>query len=321
MVIEYGLFALGLIFLVKSADWVIDSSSSLAKKLGVSTLIIGLTVVAFGTSLPELVVNIFAAINGSSAITFGNIVGSNIANVLLILGITAIIGKIKLKESTVWKEIPFALLASFVLFALTAKIIGSAGSTLIATDGMILLSLFAIFMYYIFQTARKTKGVKIELSADIHESYWKIFLKLLVGLVGIYFGARWVVDGAIFAASQFGLSEFLISATVIAIGTSLPELAVCLAAVKKKKIDLAIGNIVGSNIFNILWVLGIIPLLGPMVIPSFIMFDIAIMFFATLLLFIFMFVGKRHGIGRKSGIMFVIFYLLYIGHIVARGLS
>lgn len=313
MVITYVLFVLGLFLLVKSADWIVDGSSSLANKLGVSSLIIGLTVVAFGTSLPELVVNIFAAMEGAGEVSFGNIVGSNIANILFVLGIAAMIGNIKIKSDTVWKEIPFALLAGFMLFALTW---GKEFFT--RNDGLVLLGLFVLFLYYVFISAREDRK-KIELIEDVDERNSRIVLKLILGLIGIYFGGRFVVDGAIAAASALGLSEFLISVTVIAIGTSLPELVVCVMAVLKKNVDLAVGNIVGSNIFNVLWVFGVIPFISPISIPSFIGFDIAVMFLVTLLLFVFMFIGERGELSKTEGIVFVLFYILYIWFVVIRG--
>jgi len=315
----YVLFVLGIYLLVKSADWIVDSSSSLAKKLGVSSLIIGLTVVAFGTSLPELVVNVFAAFRGAAEVSFGNIIGSNIANILLILGVTALITNVKIKSSTIWKEIPFALLASFVLFLLTSKIFFEAESQFLTKiDGFILLSLFAMFLYYIYQMSLKDKA-KIKSVEKVKDSNWKIGIMLILGFVGIYFGGRWVVNGAVFIAGEFGLSEYLISATIIAIGTSLPELVVCVSAALKKNMDIAVGNIVGSNIFNILWVFGIIPLINPIKIPEFVGFDIGIMFFATLLLFVFMFMWSKHKLQKKEGIIFISLYVLYIAYLIVRG--
>jgi len=310
----YILFVLGIYLLVKSADWIVDSSSSLAKKLGVSSLIIGLTIVAFGTSLPELVVNVFSAFKGAAEVSFGNIIGSNIANILLVLGITATIGTIKIKSETVWKQIPFALLSVFVLFLLISR-----GDFLFWNDGLILLAIFAVFLYYVFQMSKKGEGKKIGSVKEKVDSNLKIGIMLVMGLVGIYFGGKWVVDGAVFVATQFGLSEYLISATIIAIGTSLPELVVCVVAALKKDLDLAVGNIVGSNIFNILWVLGVIPFIAPLRVPKFIGFDIGVMFLATLLLFIFMFVGKKHGLSKKEGVVFVLLYLLYIVYLIVRG--
>lgn len=318
MVMEYILFFVGLFILVKGARWIVDGSSSLAKRLGVSTLIVGLTVVAFGTSLPELIVNILAALGGSGEIAFGNVIGSNISNILLILGITAIVGKVRIKNSTIWRQIPFALLAAFILFLLTNKMLfGIQSALLTRMDGLIFLALFAIFLYYLFQVSRK-EGAEMEEIWNVDKGMLKIALKIVIGLVAIYFGGRWVVDGAVVIAGQLGLSEFLISATVIAIGTSLPELVVSIIAVLNKKVDLAVGNIIGSNIFNILWVLGIVPLIRPIAIPAFIGFDIAVMFFATLLLFIFMFTG-RHELRRKEGVVFVLLYVLYIAFLIFRG--
>ena len=319
MVLVYILFVVGLYLLVKSANLIVDGSASMAKKFGLSMMVIGLTVVAFGTSLPELIVNLFAAFKGVPGVAFGNVIGSNIANILLVLGITAIVGDIKIKNSIVWKQIPFALLASFVLFFLTTKtFFGNGNDFLLRSDALILLSLFAVFIYYVFQMTKKN-GKEIASITHFDKSKLKIFLKISAGLVGIYFGARWVVDGAVVIAGQLGLSEYLIAATVIALGTSLPELVVCIVAVSKKNIDLAVGNVIGSNVFNILWVLGIVPLIKPLRIPAFVEFDIAIMFFATLLLFIFMFIGKRHGLRRRDGIFFALLYVLYIGYAVIRG--
>ena len=314
----YLLFVVGLYLLVKSADWIVDSSSSLAKKLGVSSLIIGLTVVAFGTSLPELFVNILATLKGAGEFSFGNIVGSNIANVLLILGVTALITNVKVKSSTVWREIPFALLAAFVFFVLTSKIFFGEGDIFTRADGLILLSLFAMFIYYIYQMSRKDKK-NIGLVKKVEVSNWRIGIMLVLGLVGIYFGGKWVVEGAVFIAGQFGLSEYLISATIVAFGTSLPELVICVFAALKKNMDIAVGNIIGSNIFNILWVFGIIPFIGVIKIPPFVGLDIGIMFLVTLLLFVFMFVGKRHGLSRKEGIIFLSLYVLYIVYLIIRG--
>ena len=319
MVLTYVLFVVGIYLLIKSADFIVDSSSSIAKKFGVSSLVIGLTVVAFGTSLPELVVNVFAAIGGNSGVSFGNIVGSNITNVLLILGVTAVIGGIVVKKKTIWKEVPFALLAAFALFALSVKtFFGKGAEYLGIVEGLILLALFAAFMVYIFISSKneRASGDFVE-DIEVYDKW--VYVKLVAGLVGIYFGGLWVVDGAVVIAGQLGLSEFLISATIIALGTSLPELVVCVVAALKKNVDLAVGNVVGSNIFNILWVFGIIPFIRPVAIPKGIGFDLAVMFFATLALFVAMFVGKRHELSKRDGWIFILLYVLYVVFIVLRG--
>jgi len=316
VIVTYLLFILGIIFLVRSSNWIVDSSSSIAKRLGISGLVIGLTVVAFGTSLPELVVNALAALEGSSEIVFGNVVGSNIANVLLVLGIIAYAGKIKLKNEIIWHEIPFALFAAFVLFVLTGNLFG-AKEFLTRDDAFILLGLFGVFLYYLFLMARRDGGLNI--TSIIDKSGLKIGLKLTGGVAGIYLGGRWVIDGAILMASQFGLSEFLISATIIAIGTSLPELVVSVVAIRKGNVGLAVGNVIGSNVFNICWVLGLVPLISPLAIPAYIGFDIGIMFLATLALFVFMFVGDRHELRRADGILLLIAYAFYLWYVVVRG--
>lgn len=318
MILTYILFAAGIFLLIKSSDWIIDSSSSLAKRLHVSNIIIGLTVVAFGTSLPELIIAIFASISNSPEVIFGNIIGSNIANILLILGITIIITNVKVRSETVWREIPFALLSSFVLFAITSKIFFSEEKTLLYSDGMILISLFLMFLYYIYKGA-KNDSRRIPPVEEIEKLSPIIYVKLVLGLIGIYFAGKWVVDGAVFTALQLGLSEFLISATIISIGTTLPEMVVSIMSARKKNVDLAVGNAIGSCIFNTLWIIGVVSFINKIAIPPLIFIDIAIMFSAILILFIFMFIGKKQELTRKDGITFVLFYIIYILFTISRG--
>lgn len=317
MVITFLLFALGIFFLVNGADWIVDSSSSIAKRLGVSSLIIGLTIVAFGTSLPELVVNVMAALNNNGEIAFGNVIGSNIANVLLVLGVVACFGTIALKRETVWHEIPFALLASFVLFAMVGNLF-SYKEYLDGGDALILLALFGIFLYYIFLMAQKNKK-EFNVEAVVDKNAFVTGAKLILGVVAIYFGGKWVIDGATEIATIFGVSSFLIGVTVIAIGTSLPELVVSVMAIRKGNPGLAIGNVVGSNIFNVCWVLGIVPLINPIEIPIGVAFDVGIMFLATLTLFLFVFVSKRHELRRGDGMLMLLAYVAYILFAVSKG--
>jgi cation:H+ antiporter len=321
MIIELILFVLGIFLLIKSAGWLVSGASSLAKKLGISTLIIGLTIVAFGTSMPELIVNILAAINKAGEISFGNIIGSNISNILLILGITAIIGNIDFKDSTRKKEIPFALISVVILFILSNKIIsGTKIPLLTRTDGLMLLLLFGFFLYYIFKTDSLNKAKKKKEKRKIPKiSNKRITLLILSGIIGLYFGGKFVVEGAMFIAQSFGISQFLISATIIAIGTSLPEIVVSVTAALKKDMDLAVGNIVGSNIFNILWILGLTSLIAPIKIPSFINLDLIILLVITLLLFLFVFINKKQKIKRKHGILFILLYLIYLIFLILRG--
>jgi len=328
MIIELILFALGIVFLIKGAGYLVEGSSSLAKKLGVSTLVIGLTIVAFGTSMPELIVNIIAAAKNASGVAYGNIIGSNISNILLVLGVTALICNVRARYSTVWKEIPFALLAVLILFVLSNKIFNGVRVLLLdRADGLILLFFFGIFIYYtnelIYQNKLKKKIKKKKEKINEEKipklSNTKIILMILGGLIGLYFGGKWTVGGAVFLAQQFGLSQFLISATVIAIGTSLPELVTSITAALKKNVDLAIGNIVGSNIFNILWILGITSIISPIKIPAFINLDIAILLIVTSLLLLFMFTGKKQQLEKRHGIYFIILYVLYVTFLILRG--
>jgi cation:H+ antiporter len=340
MVMVYVLFVIGIYFLIKGADWIVEGASSMARRIGVSNLVIGLTIVAFGTSLPELVVGIFSVISGNVGIVFGNVIGANIANVLLILGVTAIIRRIDIKTETIWKQIPFALLAAFILFLFSVRTVFSSEQTkLTFVEGFIFVALLVYFLYSVMQMSKREKKRKrLDLDLDLitniwsvikkkekvlEDSFgylnWKVFGKFVLGVVMIYFGGRWVVSGAIFVVGQFGLSSFLVSAIIIYIGTTLPEFIVSIFATFRGKVDMAVGNVVGSTVFNIFGVLGISAIVRSMTIPAFIYIDVAIMFFVFLLLFIFVFIGEDHSLRRKDGIMFVLLYVLYLGYIIIRG--
>jgi cation:H+ antiporter len=319
MTITYLLFFVGLYALVKGADLLVDGASSVAKKLGVSTLVIGLTIVAFGTSTPELIVNILASINGNTDLAIGNILGSSIANIWLILGISAVIYPLAVKRGTVWKEIPFSFLAVIVLafLASDAFIDGEAISALTRIDGLILISFFAIFIYYIFGISHEeTEGN----TSDEVKTYSLVRSSLMIigGIAGLVIGGKWIIDGAIALATSFGVSEAFIGLTIIAIGTSLPELATSAVAAYKKNVDIAVGNIVGSNIFNIFWVLGVSAIIRPLPFSQTLMSDVFVVTVATFLLFAFLFVGKRHTLERWQGIWFILLYIGYIAYLVAN---
>ncbi|HLC77691.1 MAG TPA: calcium/sodium antiporter [Candidatus Nanoarchaeia archaeon] len=320
--IEILLLVIGIFLLIKGASYLVDGASALAKKFGVPTLVIGLTIVALGTSMPEFIVNVLAAINGSTEIAFGNIIGSNIANILLILGLTAAITPIKVQKSTVWKEIPFALLAVIVLIVVSNyhSIDNIELNVLTRVAGIIMILFSIIFFYYSVEIGRKGKEELENEKVDIHtHSGHVITLMIVGGLVALYFGGKWVVDGAIFIAKAFGLSEFLISATIIAVGTSLPELVTSFIAAKRKDPDIVVGNIVGSNILNILVILGVTAVISPVIIPSFINADMFVMLGATLLLFAALFVGNKHEIKRWQGFVFLAIYIAYVVFIIMRG--
>ena len=319
MTLTYILFFVGFGALIKGAVLLVDGASSVARRLGVSALVIGLTIVAFGTSTPELIVNIIASIKGNTDIAIGNILGSNIANVLLILGISAVIYPLAVKKGTVWKEIPFALLAVIVLafMANDALIDNGSFSALTRIDGLILISFFAIFLYYVFGLS-KAEPINAVATTPLAHSLRRSCLMMSGGLVGLAIGSKWIVDGAMAIASSFGMSESLIGLTVVAVGTSLPELATSAVAAYKKDVDIAVGNIVGSNIFNIFWILGVSAVIRPLPFSPMFVSDIFMTVLATLLLFVFLFIGKRHILERWQGICFIIFYISYVAYLIIR---
>jgi cation:H+ antiporter len=320
--VDYTLFIVGLVALVKGADLLVEGASSLAKKFGIPKLLIGLTVVAFGTSMPELMVNVFAAIQGSTAVAFGNVVGSNLANILLVLGIVAIIHPPELKYSTVWREIPFSLLATVVLIVVSNDFVIDALEiyNLTRVDGLVMLLFFGVFMYYMVIAARANRA-NLEVSEAKIKSRDSLGITALIGggIVGLYFGGLWVVDGAIEIAKAFNVSEFMISASIVAIGTSLPELVTSVRAALKQDVDLALGNIIGSNIFNIFWILGVTAVISPVIIPFSINIDLVILVLVTLLLFLFVFFWEKHHLERWQGIILVTLYVFYIAFLLFRG--
>lgn len=316
---------IGLVILIVGAEGLVRGASSLARNFRISPLIIGLTVVSFGTSAPELTVNIISAINGSSDLAIGNVVGSNIANILLILGATALIQPLRVKSSTVWKEIPLALLGAGLLYIMiNDQLFDGAGSdALTRTDGIALLSLMVIFMYYIFGMAKQDRTTRKELTGvggDIqaHKSFISIGM-LLLGLAGLVLGGRLLVIGATGIAQDAGLSETLIGLTIVAVGTSLPELATSVIAALRKQADIAVGNIIGSNIFNTFFVLGATSTILPLYPAPAVNFDIVVAALATLVLFIFMFTGGKHILSRWQGALFMSSYIAYIIFISLRG--
>lgn len=323
MMFTYILFFIGFVFLIKGADLLVDGASSLAKRIGVSSLVIGLTIVAFGTSAPELVVNILASLKGNTEIAIGNILGSNIVNILLILGISAVIYPLAVKKGTVWKEIPLALLAVLVLALMANDVFvdGATSSVISRIDGFILIAFFIIFLYYTFGISRVTPATPVDIDEQKPEtrSLAKAWLMVFVGIAGLVLGGKWIVDGAVVFATSMGVSEALIGLTIVAIGTSLPELATSAVAAYKKDVDIAVGNIVGSNIFNIFWILGVSAIINPLPFSQTLMSDMFVTILATLLLFVFLFIGKRHVIERWQGVLFILLYVAYLAYVIMRG--
>ncbi len=315
--ITYFFFAIGFVILIKGADILIDAASSLANKLGVSDLVIGLTVVSFGSSAPELLVNITASSMGRTDLAIGNVLGSNIINILLGLGIAAAICPIHLKKSTIWREIPFSLMAIFVvaLMANDNLIFPNKISSISRLDGLILLLLFAVFLYYIY-------GLSTDTEVEKNSKHYTVLVSVLMiigGLIGLTLGGKWIVEGATLVALKLGASEAFIGLTIVAIGTSLPEIVTSAVAASKKKSDIAVGNIVGSNIFNILWVLGLSSIIRTLDFRPVLNVDIAMVIFATAFLFVSLFVGKKYTIGKREGIGFIAAYAIYTAYLIYRG--
>jgi cation:H+ antiporter len=291
LIIYLLLSAIGFGLLIKGADFLIDGSSSLAYKLNVSQMVIGLTIVAFGTSAPELLVNLFAAIEGNTGVSYGNIVGSNIANILLILGIAAIVRPLTTKKNTVWKEIPFTLLAGLVLLVMGNDFFFTGEENVISSgDGIILLFFFIIFFVYVFSIAKIDTNSKIEIKVL---SNLKITLFIIVGLLGLMGGAKLVVDNAVKIAQLFNISERVIGLTLVALGTSLPELVTSVVAAKKGDVDIAVGNVVGSNIFNVFFIIAITAIISPIPISDIMNIDLSVLIIASSLLFFSMFTGNN----------------------------
>ena len=319
--LTYILFIIGLIFLIKGADHLVDGASSLAKKWHIPNIVIGLTIISFGTSLPELIVNIIAATNGSTDIGIGTVIGSNISNIALILGLTAVIYPIAVRKSTQAKEIPYSILSALILLVLISdKFFNSQATSLLTQiDGIIMLIFFILFLLYTLNISMKHRRLNLEGEHVIKRKYSTVFFLMLSGLIGLYFGGKWVVEGAVAIANLFDLSEFVISATIIAVGTSLPELATTLAAAYRKNLDMAVGNIIGSNIFNILLVLGITAMIRPMAAPLLISVDILYLIGLSIILFAFLIIGKKYELERWQGASLLLIYIGYVTFIIIRG--
>lgn len=320
VVLTYVLLLVGFALLIKGADFFVEGASKIAQALRVSPLLIGLTIIAFGTSSPEATVSIVSALEGSAGVAIGNVIGSNIFNITLVVGITALLNPLKVESETIRKEIPFTLLASFALLILISDVSlqGLSGNFITRSDGLILLLFFAIFLYYIFEVARHSRekeNLEIE-EKQVSISWGKYIFFTIGGLAAIILGGDMVVDNATSIALSFGMSETLVGLTIVAVGTSLPELITSVTAAVKKQSEIALGNIVGSNIFNILLVLGSASVISPLAVESKIFFDLIIMIFLTGLLLIFS--RTKYRIGKVEGIILAIFYIAYTIYIILR---
>ncbi|MDZ5783870.1 calcium/sodium antiporter [Marinococcus luteus] len=315
---SYLLLFIGFALLIKGADFFVDGASKIAGNLKVSPLLIGLTIVAFGTSSPEATVSVLAALEGNAGVALGNVIGSNIFNITLVIGVTALIAPLAVENETVRKEIPFTLLAGIALLILMSDTALQALSENVITrsDGFVFLLFFTVFLYYIFEVARRNRATQTNEQSAPTAPWTKNILLTVGGLAAIIFGGDLVVDSATEIALAFGMSETLVGLTIVAIGTSLPELITSITAAIKKETDIAIGNIVGSNIFNIFFVLGAASVISPLAVESKIFMDISLMIILTVVLLVFSRTNFR--IGRREGAVLAAAYIIYLIYIILR---
>ncbi len=314
MIIETLLILVGFVLLIKGADFLVDGSAAIAKKFHIPEIVIGLTIVSIGTSMPELFVSITSALDGHADLALGNVIGSNLCNLLFILGISTMIRSVKFQRETRIIEIPM-MLAVTVIFMLMSNM----GMGIDRLDGIILIILFIAFILYTIYMAKK--GEQFDKVEEVKEptkkdekkfNLLKSILSIVLGIVGLKIGGDFVVDNAITIAGFFNISEKIISLTIVAIGTSLPELVTSVTAAIKGDSDIAIGNILGSNIFNILLILGVSSVIQPIVYNSGYNLQMGILVIATLILGIFPYVGKKNEMTRSNGLVYFILYLIYM---------
>lgn len=308
----------GFALVIKGADFLIDGSAVIAKKLRISEMAIGLTIVAFGTSLPELVVNVSASFKDSSDLAFGNVLGSNIANVLLVLGFTAVLFKVPIRKKTVVVDLPYSLFAVLlvILFANTA-LLGREGAMLISFwEGAVLLFFMVAYLLLVYRGDRKAAQTAAA-TGKATKKYSLLFTA--AGVIGLYLGSEWIVDSSVYLSSLLGLSESFLGLTVVALGTTAPELATAFSAGKKGRLDMAVGNIIGSNVFNLLWVLAVSAVISPIHYQNAYNIDMMIIFFSGAVLLAAVITGKKWEIGRFTGILFLLTYLAYLVYIYQRG--
>lgn len=321
--LTYILFFVGFILLIKGASLLVDGASSLAKRWGLSDIIIGLTIVAIGTSAPELFINILANLRSVGDLSFSNIIGANILNILFVLGIAALIYPLIIRKETVWKEIPFCLLAPAMLFYLANDHWFNRSSTSILSrpDGLIMIAFFLFFIVYAVFIARSRKHPKID-----HKKHSpKLAIPMIVlGILGLFFGGEWVIQGAVAISRALGINESAIGLTIISLGTTLPELTTAIVAALRKKNDIVIGTIIGSNVFNILLVLGLSAVIKPIIFNPVLNVDIILYGLFTLLFFLFLLMSrqflkdKHYSLGRWAGAAFVAVYVLYVFSVMIR---
>lgn len=314
MILSFLLLILGLVLVSVGADKLVEGSSAIAKRLKVSDLVIGLTIVSFGTSSPELAVNVVSSFKGSSEISLGNIVGSNIFNILAVAGLSAIIRPITVHYSTLKKEIPLSFIAALSVLAL-----GNKNPTILTRgDGVVLLSFFAIFLAYVFEMAQKDKSMfeEMEMEKVKNINVLVSIVYIIGGLAGLVFGGRWIVNSATEIAKTLGVSDKLIGLTIVAAGTSIPELATSIVAAMKGNSEIALGNVIGSNIFNVFFILGISAVINPIAYNVQINTDLIILLITTVVLSLF---SRDLKIDKFEGIFFFLSYIGYTVYLIVRG--
>ncbi|MBQ6199490.1 MAG: calcium/sodium antiporter [Bacteroidales bacterium] len=308
----------GLALVVFGADWLVDGASSVARRAGLSEFVIGLTIVGMGTSAPEMVVSLVGALEGNGDITVGNVVGSNVFNTLLILGVTALILPIGITRSNRRRDIPVNIVvtALLMLLGMESTIFGIGTDGLSRFDGAVLLALFAVYMWISFRSGKTTDQAGEE--GQKQQKLWLSILMILGGLAALVAGGNLFVNNATGLASALGVSDKFIAVTILAGGTSLPELATCIAAAVKKKGQLALGNIIGSNIFNILLILGTSAVIAPVSFQSINLVDMAVLMASALALGTSIFIGRRNQLDRVDGALFLIIWAAYMAYLIVN---
>lgn len=320
MLFQFLFVVLGVALVSYGARLLVEGSSSLAHRLNVSDLVIGLTVVSFGTSAPELVVSVMAAKNGTAELALGNVLGSNIANICLILGITAILQPLRIQRNTVWKEIPLSLLGVIVAFFLASDVwMDQAPAAFISrADGTVLLCFFLIYLYYMFEVARQSPAFAVSTPELSRSPVWFSLGMVVLGLGGLIWGGQFIVDAAVEIARAFGVSEAVIGLTLVSIGTSIPELATSVVAAARGRADMAVGNIVGSNIFNIFFILGASAVVAPLPVGNISLVDFGVCVLATLFMFIGSFVATPKVLHRIEGGVLLGLYVVYMSWLAIK---
>ena len=314
------ILVIGFVLLIKGADFFVEGSSSVAKKFNVPSLIIGMTIVAMGTSLPELAVSVTASMTGNNTLAVSNVAGSNIFNLMVVCGACALFAPLTIEKNTLLKEFPFSIICAGLLVVL-----GFLGMSLGRVDGIIFLVIFIVYLLWMIRSAKQARNAGDKLEEEEEElieeeikilPMWKCLLFIVGGMIAIKFGGDFVVDGASSIAAGFGLSQTLIGLTIVALGTSLPELVTSIVAARKDEVDMALGNVIGSNIFNILLILGVAAAISPITFLMENIIDIVILIVMSLVVWIFAWTSKE--INRKEGIAMLLMYAVYMVYICIR---